>query len=141
NSLAGFHGTFPSGLAVGDFNGDGKPDLLATDFSADDVAVLLNNSPTFVVQTPVTTTTTVSSNANPAVFGQPVLLTAAVTAANGTVPTGTVTFCDGKTVLGQAAVDPTGHASILVEPNLGANSITASFAGTGAYAASTSKAL
>ncbi len=40
------------------------------------------------------TTTTVTSTANPAVYGQPLSLTATVTPASGSNPTGSVTFYD-----------------------------------------------
>jgi hypothetical protein len=139
--LVGYHGPQPSGLAVGDFNGDGKPDLAATDFNASDISVLLNNSPAVVVGTPITTTTTVTSNVNPAVFGQAVTLTATVTSTNGT-PTGSVTFFDGSTMLGTVAVDPNGQARLVVVPSLiGTNTITAVFEGTGNFQKSTSAAL
>ncbi len=34
----------PAGVAVGDFNGDGKPDLVTANFSDDNVAILLNDT-------------------------------------------------------------------------------------------------
>ena len=53
------------------------------------------------------TTTTVTSSANPAMFGQSVTLTATVTpAAPGAgTPTGTVVFTDGSNVLGQGTLN------------------------------------
>src|SRR5207253_1534833 len=52
------------------------------------------------------TTTTVTSSANPAVFGQPVTFTATVSAVAPGVgtPSGTVTFRDGTTALGTATL-------------------------------------
>jgi hypothetical protein len=65
-------GPFPSAVAVGDFNGDGAPDLaVATDLGA--VGVLLNQAPV--------TTTAVTASANPAVAGQLVTLKATVSQA------------------------------------------------------------
>src|SRR5262249_5733078 len=47
------------------------------------------------------TTTTLSSSANPSVYGQTVTFTAVVSSSSGT-PTGTVTFYEGSTTLGTA---------------------------------------
>jgi len=38
-------GTFPSSVAVGDFNLDGLPDLAVANNRSDDVSVLINNTP------------------------------------------------------------------------------------------------
>ncbi len=59
------------------------------------------------------TGSTVSSSANPSVFGQSVTFTATVTASlpgSGT-PTGTVTFDDGMTTLGTGTLDGSGVAT------------------------------
>jgi hypothetical protein len=44
-------GTRPSSIAVADVNGDGKPDLLTTNFYSEAVAVLLNTTPKVVMST------------------------------------------------------------------------------------------
>ena len=49
-----------------------------------------------------TTTTAVTSSANPSSFGQSVTLTATVTPTSTNVPTGTVTFKDGTVSIGTA---------------------------------------
>jgi hypothetical protein len=136
NYLAGFHGSQPSTLAVGDFNGDGKPDLAATDYVGGDVSVLINTSPAAITTTPIATTTSLIADAGTAVFGQTITVTATVASASGT-PTGTVTFCDGGAVLGEVALDPNGHASLLVQLGVGVHSLKASFAGLGGFTAST----
>jgi hypothetical protein len=122
-------------MVVGDFNGDGKLDLAATDFLGGDVSVLINTSPAAGATTPVATTTSLTADAGAAVFGQPVTLTATVTAASG-APTGAVTFYDGDTVLGEVALDPNGHASLVVQPGVGLHSLKASFAGVGGFTGS-----
>ena len=52
------------------------------------------------------TTTTLASSANPSTFGQPITLTATVSGGGQGTPTGQVTFEDGTTVLGTAALSP-----------------------------------
>src|SRR5262249_41416885 len=89
--------------------------------------------------TPQATTTTIGSSALFAVFGQPVTLRVSVTAQAG-VPTGTVTFRDGNTVLGTAPVNA-GQATLPVSLGVGNHTLTASFAGTGGFADSISAAL
>lgn len=92
----------------------------------------------------VATVTSVTSSANPAVFGQSVTFTAAVTVppvATGT-PSGAVTFYDGAAVLGTAALSGGTTAtwttsSLLVGPH----TITATYAGDAVFAGSTSLGL
>jgi hypothetical protein len=86
------------------------------------------------------TTTSLAADVNPAVSGQPVTLTATVAAAAGT-PAGTVTFQDGGRTLGSSPVNATGQATLSVALGAGSHSLTASFVGTSAFAASTSAAL
>jgi hypothetical protein len=50
------------------------------------------------------------------------------------VPTGTVTFLDGTTVLGTARVNDAGQATLAVSLGAGSHALTASFAGTGGFA-------
>jgi hypothetical protein len=138
--LAGAGGFRSSSLISADFNGDGKPDLAAIS-NEQAVSVLLNTSPPANTDQPVATATTLATDINPSVTGQPVTLTATVASADGTVPTGSVTFMDGTTFLGIVAVDPNGQASLLVPLRAGAHSLTASFAGIAPFTASTSDAV
>jgi hypothetical protein len=135
---------FPSGsrginldVATGDFNGDGRPDLAVANFSSNsvgNVGVLLNTST-------VATATTLSADVNPAVVGQTVNLTAMVTGPAG-IPTGTVTFMGGGTVLGTATLDGTGTASVAVAfTSAGDHAVTAVYSGDGSSDASTSDVL
>jgi Bacterial Ig-like domain (group 3) len=57
------------------------------------------------------------------------------------VPAGSVTFFDGTTVLGTARVNDAGQAIIRVSLGVGNHTLTASFAGTGGFADSTSAAV
>jgi hypothetical protein len=90
-----------SAIAIADINGDGRPDLLATNAEASEgnyndgsVAVLLN-------ETSYTTKTALTSSPNPAQVNQTVMFTATISPAppNGEV----VTFYEGKTELGTGA--------------------------------------
>ncbi len=79
----------------------------------------------------VATTTTVSSSANPAVYFQALTFSAQVTPASGSgVPTGSVTFLNGSTTLGSAALSG-GSATLKLSAPLapGGYSITASYSG------------
>jgi hypothetical protein len=122
------------GVAAGDFNGDGRPDLVAANLSGNIVGVLLNTST-------AATATTLSTDVNPAVVGQLVNLTATVTGPAG-VPTGDVTFLDGDTVLGTATLDDTGTATLAVAfATEGDHVLTAVYGGSNAFDASTSDVL
>src|SRR5262249_3840590 len=116
------------GVAAGDFNGDGRPDLaVATTFS-NDVRVLLNTS----TIPHAATTTPLRTSIAPAVFGQTEVLPATVISPTGT-PTGTVTFLDGTTLLGIAPVNAAGQATLAVSLGVANHTLTASFAASGGF--------
>ncbi len=88
-----------------------------------------------------TTTTSVTSSANPSVFGQGVQYTATV--AGGPSVSGTITFKDGgSTIAGCVAVVMTaGSASCTISPTAATHTITAVYSGDANDTASTSPAL
>lgn len=92
----------------------------------------------------IPTVTGVTAAPNPSVFGQSVTFTATVAADPDTAgtPSGTVTFRDGTTVLGTAALESVQgkQQATLTVPSLhaGARAITAGYDGSGDFAASTS---
>jgi hypothetical protein len=102
-------------------------------YASDSLYASSSGGRTQVVQSG-TTATSVSSSPNPSVFGQAVTFTALVASGAG-VPTGTVTFQEGTTILASAvAVDATGRASFVTSA-LGVNThvITANFTGTNGW--------
>ncbi|HEX5702399.1 MAG TPA: Ig-like domain-containing protein [Pyrinomonadaceae bacterium] len=85
------------------------------------------------------TSTAVTSSANPASFGQSIMFDATVTAANGApgIPSGSVTFREGSTVLGTATLNSAGHALFSYSAfSIGSHNVTADFAGTNGWLAS-----
>ncbi len=92
------------------------------------------------------TTTTLTSDANPANAGAPIHFTAKVAIVAGATAygaiTGTVTFVDGTTNLGTVAVDASGNA-VLTLSNLavGGHALVATYGGNTNYAASSSAPL
>ena len=113
----------------------GTQDITAT-YSG--TATLGPSSGTFtqVVNPAATTSTTVTGNPNPSTVGQQVTFTATVTAAGG-IPTGSVSFFAGGTLLGTVQVNGTGSASLAVSTLLsGTQTITASYSGASGFAAS-----
>ncbi len=89
------------------------------------------------------TTTSLTSSANPVDAGQALTLTAKVSAstAGQTVPSGTVTFQEGTTVLGTGTLSE-GAASISISNlTVGTHLLTATYGGSGTYASSTSSVL
>jgi hypothetical protein len=82
-------------VAIGDVNGDGRPDLVTT--YGNSIAVMLNS---FVVKT----TTVLTSAPNPSTVNQPVTFTATVSSPRP-IPDGqVVTFSQGKTQLGTGTI-------------------------------------
>ena len=89
----------------------------------------------------LSSTTAVVSSLNPSALGSSVTFTATVTGVVIT-PTGTVTFKDGATTLGSAALNGSGQASIAVATlAAGSHSITAIYSGDLLYNSSTSVVL
>ena len=87
------------------------------------------------------TAAAVTAQAGPAIYGQPVTLTATLTPGPGpfTDPTGNVTFYDGATVLGSASVATSSGlttAALTVALPVGPHSITATYAGDANFKAS-----
>jgi hypothetical protein len=93
---------------------------------------------------PASTTTNLVSSSNPAVFGQPVNFTATVVAVAPGVgtPPGTVTFREGATTIGSAALDASGQAQLTLSSlPPGSHSITAVYRHESDFADSTSTVL
>ncbi len=116
-------------------NYDGDGDFMPS--SADDSA-----APQVVTQD--SSTTTVTSTANPSVFGQAVIFTATVSPAapgSGTA-TGSVTFTEGNTTLvANVALNSSAQATFSIAAlAVGSNTITAVYNGDGNFKGSTSAA-
>ena len=87
------------------------------------------------------TTTVITSGANPSAFDQTVILTAAVQPPTGTQATGTVTFMDGSTSLGSASLSSNSAQLTVSSLTVGTHAITAVYAGNANLTGSTSAAL
>jgi hypothetical protein len=86
----------------------------------------------FIVESLVTTSTAVTSSANPSVWGRSVTLTATVTPPSGGTPTGTVTFTDTTTgaTLGTAPLSASDTASVTLSTlSVGTHTIKAAYSG------------
>jgi hypothetical protein len=129
-------GTEPVAVAVADFNHDGHPDLAVANQFGSHGSVLLNQ---------VSLTTTAVTSNNPAVYGQLVTFTAAVSTTEPTaagMPTGVVTFKDGATTLGTGTLDALGHATLGTSAlGTGYHAVTAVYQGDPNFTASTSPVL
>jgi hypothetical protein len=83
--------------AVGDFNGDGAPDLAVANGVSNTISVLLNSQGTKISLVP---------SSNPSVYGQLVTFAASVTASipEAGSPTGTVSIKNGNVILGSGSL-------------------------------------
>ena len=89
-----------------------------------------STSALLVEQITEVSTENLSSSVNPAASGVNVIFTASIAAVGGIVPTGTVVFKDGGTVLGTSTVDATGTATFATSTlNVGSHTITATYSG------------
>ena len=118
-----------AGLAVGDFNRDGRPDLVVTNQDSGTVGVLLN-------LTDAKTTTSVTSSPNPALLNQSVKLTATVTSFESIPDGSTVSFYSGTSKIGTSTTTD-GIASLSTSFSIAKNyTIKAAYAGGGFFKAS-----
>jgi hypothetical protein len=84
------------------------------------------------------TSTSLSAAPNPAYVNQAVVLSALVTATNGT-PSGTVTFYDGPTAIGSASVNTSGAASLTASfSSAGTHALMTKYAGDASFGSSVS---
>ena len=93
--------------------------------------------------TGIASTTTLASSQNPALAGNAVTFTAAVSGTGG-IPTGTVIFYDGSTNLGNAALNSSGLAAFstsTLSAGSSPHSITAVYSGDTTFGGSSSSAL
>jgi Bacterial Ig-like domain (group 3)/FG-GAP-like repeat/Divergent InlB B-repeat domain len=89
--------------------------------------------------TQATTTTTLTSTPNPSLVLQAVTFTATVNSSTGGIPTGAVTFQEGKTILGSSLVNAGGIAVFITSSlSRGSHTIKAVYAGTTSFAGSSS---
>jgi hypothetical protein len=152
-----------SSVAVADVNGDHRPDLIVTNQCANDcreaaVGILLNNltvgatteaesslNPSLVGRSVqqhakrASTTTTLTSDANPSLYGLPVTFTAQVTTTGPFPPTGRVTLLLNGFFLGRRSLN--GGVATLTLALKETGSITAEYSGDDANASSTSSPL
>ena len=117
-------------------------DSITADYAGDSTYVASNSAALTETVNKATTTTTVASSLNPAVYGATVTFTAKVTAAFGSIPTGTVSFKSGSTIIGTETLSTSGVVTLATSTlPVGANSITADYNGSTDDSASDSAAL
>ncbi len=111
-------------------------------YSGDSTHAGATSAPVIQTVNKISTTTGLTSAPNPSKPGQNVIFTATVSSGSGGSPTGTVTFLDGKTVLGKPSPLNGGTAALTVNSlSVGKHNITATYSGDATHSASTSPAL
>jgi hypothetical protein len=120
---------------VADFDVDGKPDLVVA--TPSQITILLNISTGFQH----TTSTALTSSANPVEFHHHVTFTATITSTFQEAPTGTVTFSDRGHALASVSIANARAKFSTSSLDVGVHEITASYGGDETFLPSTSPAL
>jgi large repetitive protein len=128
-------GSIPVSLALADFNGDGRLDVVAVGGSSSTAVVMLGAE--------ASTSAAIGFSQNPATSGQPVTITATVAAPSPYFgqPTGTVTFFDGGSPLAGGVALSGGTASYTTSALAsGTHTITVVYSGDGWFVGSSAPA-
>ena len=131
-----FSATLPVSMTVGDFNGDGKPDLAVPANSSNKVVLLLGN--------PAVTTSSLSSTINTMIdYGTtvPLSLTLSNAEPGFNMPFGAVTFYDGTKPLATLTQTTNTYTFNVVNLPAGIHRISARYAGNERSAGSTSNTI
>ena len=116
----------------------GTDSVTATYGGDDNFNTKTSNAVSETVGKGTATGTLSTSNAAPS-YGESVTLTDTLTAINGVIPTGTVTFYSGSTAIGTGTVDSTGVATLTTRAlPVGTDPVTATYGGDSNYVSSTS---
>src|ERR1035437_8902295 len=84
--------------------------------------------------TPPEAKITVDAAPNPAILDEPVTLTATVAQTGSAVPTGSINFMHGSDSLGQASLDYTGAATLVISTlPVGSYAVVAAYSGDSKY--------
>jgi len=125
--------------------GDANNSVLTDTATASANGTYSSASASTTVINPLSTTTALTSSADPSTFGQSIMLTATVSSGGQGTPTGTITFMSGTTTLGTGTLSPGGNGSqatlTLSTLAVGNYSIQAVYSGDVTFAASASAAL
>ncbi len=128
--------TIIQGSVTGMF--EGLPEGASVDSGGTTYRITYDHGVVLTAVEPTTVTTSVENGGSTAVFGQSVILEATINDSGG-MPTGTVTFDDGTTVLGSAPVNASGVATLPVSNlALGLHPITSIYSGDGSFGGNTS---
>lgn len=107
--------------------------------SNDNYATSNNTANPYIQNVRRSTTTDLTSNNNPSIYGENVTFTATITSGTSGAITGTVTFLDGATTIGTDTTIVGGEATFTTNSLVvGTHPITAVYSGDGTFATSTS---
>jgi Bacterial Ig-like domain (group 3)/FG-GAP-like repeat len=124
-------------LQIADLNGDGLPDIIATNYITQNISVFLS------IRQPTKPTITLTGGASQSLAGTPQLsFSVQVTGVQSLTATGSVTLLDGTTSLGQQTLNTSGQATFSVaNPATGQHNFSVSYTGDSNYLAATSNVL